>query len=746
MRPFLACLLAALGACAVAPTGRSSWTTLRTGSEDLEVYRDDWGIPHVFAKSLHGAFWAEGYIEAQDRLGQLERFRRSAKGDLAELLGESELKSDIERRRNGYSEAELQAMFDASSDRMRASFRAYAAGINAFLREGAMVYDRKPRPWSETDSVAIGVMMSRTFGEAGADHELVIQSVYAQLEKRLGADKASLLLHDILRDHDPFAPTTLNDHDHVPAGPPPKDEKHNFAPVDREWLAEVLREREEVLAHRETIGIPTYGGSNAWVIAPKKSATGRPILYGGPMMGFKTPSICNEIHLVAPGLNVAGMSFPGVPGVMIGFNQRIAWTTTSGGADLVDIYTLDLNPENHGQYRYKDQWLPFEASEVEFKVAGQEPRRETILRSRYGPIVGPIDRKHLRAHVKASSFWMKEHRTFEAVLDFNFAGSLEEFRRSVSKIVTSHNFFVADKDGHIGFWYCGAHPKRRPGHDPRFPQKGDGSMDWEGVLPFEEWPQAVDPPHGFFANWNNKPTRAWEPSGFGKIFWGKKIIDTLESNDTLTFDQAEALARETAYHDYVAEYTVPHILSAARDAKDAEVARAVELLSRYDFVKREGRPEPVIVERWTRAMVAKVFGDEFFPMPITSREVRRFFGDPLLYLLEGNGLVKYDFVGTGDLKAMAVEALQEAVKGGVDALAWQDDRVDFKGKIGRIKSAKGRGTFQMTVEISKDGPRARTLAAPGECESEESAHYADQLPLFERWEYKPFVWRRDEMK
>ncbi|MBI4565148.1 MAG: penicillin acylase family protein [Planctomycetes bacterium] len=727
------------------------WTELKMGDEAVKVYRDSWGVPHIFAKSVQGAFWGEGYTEAQDRLWQMEKFRRVARGQAAELFGESELPSDVEYYRNGYTESELRRMFESSSERLKSILTAYTAGVNAFLKTGKRppeyaALKQEPRPWEEIDCIAIGVLMARRFGDSGGV-ELFLQTVYHLFEKQYGADKAKVIFHDLLRPGDPRAPTTIGDEASPGSGPPspPKDEGRPFVPIDPEWARARLSELAQARAAREALGVPTYAGSNAWVLGPKKTASGQPILYGGPMMGFKTPSICNEIHLAAPDLNVAGMSFPGVPGVMIGFNERIAWTTTSGGADLVDVYQIELHPEKDDEYRWKGEWRKLETIEVEIKVAGQEPRKEVIRRSRYGPLMGPLDLKRRTAYTAAMPFWMKEQSSFEAVLDFNFASNLDEFRTSVPKVVTSHNFFVADREGRIGFWFCGAHPKRKQGHDPRLPQKGDGSMDWEGILPFEAWPQSVDPPRGFFANWNNKPTRTWEPSPFGKIFWGKKIIDVLSQDRAFTLDEAADLARATAYHDYLADYFVPHIVAAAKEEKDENVKKAVALLEAWDHMKRDGAPEPAIMERWFRKMIAKIFGNEL-GLILMEKEVQRMLMDPLLYLLESDGTLKYDFADGRDLRALAVESLKDVVKDGPDKLAWKEGEIRFKGRPFTVKSERGRGTYQLTVELLKDGPRAVSVAAPGQSEDPQSPHFADQMKLFEAWKYKEFVFRRSEMK
>ena len=244
-----------------------------------------------------------------------------------------------------------------------------------------------------------------------------------------------------------------------------------------EAYARYRSEIDEILASREAMGMPVYFGSNAWVAAPKKSKTGNPLLYGGPMMGFTTPSICSEVHLVAEGLNVAGMSFPGAPGVMIGWNERLAWTTASGGADLVDIYVLDLNPDNPEEYRYNGEWRKFEILDREIKVRGGDVEKLRVYRSVYGPLVGEPDVKNLRAHSMRMSFWKSEEKTFEAVLDINVAGTVEEF--IVEDRTTQ--FLLRDPGRPHRVLVLWRPSRPEGGHDPRFPQDARGA--WSGGPP-----------------------------------------------------------------------------------------------------------------------------------------------------------------------------------------------------------------------------------------------------------------------
>jgi penicillin amidase len=347
------------------------------------------------------------------------------------------------------------------------------------------------------------------------------------------------------------------------------------------------------------------------------------------------------------------------------------------------------------------------------------------------------------------AFWKREHRTFEGVLDLGFAATIPEFEAGVRKIVTSHNFFCATRDGHIGFWYCGAHPIRKPGHDPRFPQDGGGGMEWDGFLPVEKWPSKIDPEWGYFANWNNKPAADWPYAGFGQIFWGKKIIDVLEAEEKLTAERFGEIARLTAYHAYLADYFVPLILDAVKESDDPDVRKGAAILEKWDHMNVDGEPGPLLLEKWTRIMMARTFGPLVDPTLLVSRDVQRFLVDPMLYLLMGDRSVvplQYDYSRGRDLKGLVRDALKEAVKGGSEPLAWKEPLIDFGGEVGKAKSMRGRGTFQMVVEMTPQGPQVRTISAPGQSERTDSRHYKDQFELFTAWKYKPFLWNREEMK
>jgi penicillin amidase len=718
--------------------------TLEYQGEKIEATRDDRGIPSIRAASCIGVYYGEGWCEGHDRLRQMDKWRRSARGRLAEVVGRDSLNADKTARLHGYTDAEYSAMVAAASERTRAILRAYSDGVNAAI---AARRDKKTlpegwadEPWTPEDSLSISVMMSRRFG-AGGDLEARSGQLLDLLEKMHGREIGRKIFDDLTRPDDPAATTTLGDHRTEPA----PEREGGFAPrPGPDGYAERIA---EAAAHWESQGVPAYSGSNAWIVSGKRTKSGRPLLYGGPMMGQGFPSICNEILLSCREFTAAGMSFPGLPGVLIGFNRRIAWTTTSGAADNTDIFLLELNPENPEQYRYRGGWKDFETRVEEFGVKGGDPEKVAIRRSVHGPVVAHSPEKK-SAHAWRAAYWMSEAATSDAFLEFSFARSIDEFKKAVERITTSHNLLYADVDGHIGYWYAGRFPIRAKDHDPRFPAAGDGTQDWLGFLPFDKWPQTVDPERGYVANWNNKPSRDFTPFYQGKMYWGKKIEDELAQNPALTFERSWELARLTAYHMFSADYVAPHLIQACEG--DEGLARAAELLSKWDRQFRENDPASALWAVFEEKILRRAFRDALpAPVWLLGRQVHRYLMDPLLYQLEG---AKSPYRLKHSYFADAGEVLRDALKQSIadlekkekDWSKWSasDERIKME-PAGTFRSRRARGTYMIGVELAADGPRGLSSWAPGPSEDPASAQSRSMFDLYSRWEAKPVPWPKD---
>ncbi|MBM3496935.1 MAG: penicillin acylase family protein, partial [Armatimonadetes bacterium] len=480
-----ACLLALL---AQAPGAAPQAGSLSYKGEPVSVVRDSYGVPHISAGTMVAACFGNGHAIAEDRLGQMDLNRRAARGEMAELVGPSAVASDRETRIDGYSEAEREAQFGRLPEELRAMMRAYADGVNAYLKEAQASGKKRMvanypgaadgldlstiRPWKVTDTVAIGQMMARRFGgdEGG---ELRNQMILTFLKGGQKED-AYKLFNDALWRNDPASPTTI---------PPGEDGRkwpgkpHWADPTGRvvgqtsqtsptgptsqialQGAADVVSQRER-LALAERMGLMTRWGSYCMAVSAAKSASGAAMLVGGPQMGFRTPQIAHEVHLKTADVSVIGMGFPGIPGVLIGHNAHLAWSTTTGVNDQTDIFVETLHPADSKQYRFKGEWRTMDERTETIQVRGGEPVALKCFRTVHGP-VAQVDEKGRKAYARMASYWDKELETFQAVAAMARAKNVGEFGKACSLIPTSHNWFCATQDGDIGFWFCGLTPIR----------------------------------------------------------------------------------------------------------------------------------------------------------------------------------------------------------------------------------------------------------------------------------------------
>lgn len=501
--------------------------TLRMDDDTVSIYRDSYGVPRIFAATPHGLFVANGYAVAQDRLWQMERYRLAADGRLAEVFGEKFIDSDKEVRRDGMTQEEWHQEFLSMPQTFQEMFAAYVEGVNLYMDEviakGQLPpefgkYDWKPARWTIEDSMAIVGMMSRRFGASGTD-QIRNQEIVEYLTKRLGSRSSAMrVFNDLAYVDDPAAVTTiesrsgasLKDTGKSQGDSDSDDDDNSVADLPIPWLQQVQAEANSaaVYSAAHDLALPIKWGSYAWVLSGTKSVSGSPLLLGGPQMGFETPQIAHEVQLTGAGYNVMGMGFAGTPGVLIGMNDHLAFTTTSGLSHNEDIFTEKLAPGDEHRYVYKGKTLAMEHRVERILVRGGQPIDYDVYRTVHGPVVAWSPDKTM-AYAKGMTYFKQDVGTIVGVLGFDTSKTLADFARNAAKIVTNHNFLVATQDGDIGYWLCGLFPIYHKGSDPRLPLAGTGEQDWQGFVPFAQVPHATDPSIGMFFNWNNKPAAGW---------------------------------------------------------------------------------------------------------------------------------------------------------------------------------------------------------------------------------------------
>ncbi|WP_234554473.1 penicillin acylase family protein [Thermus caliditerrae] len=489
-------------------------------STPVEVVRDRWGVVRVRAASLEDLFFAQGFVHAQERLWQMEFQRRVGQGRLAEVLGEAALPQDRFLRTWGFYRA-AESAYERLYPEEKRVVDAYVAGVNAFLESGAplppefRLLSFRPEPWTGPDVLVWAKMMSFDLS-MNWEEELLRHRLLAR-----GVSPERLL--ELLPPYPEDAPTILQAED---LGLPLK--------------------REEAPAALLRLAPPRFlEASNNWVVSGSRTATGKPFLANDPHLGLQAPSLWFLMALEAPGYRVIGATLPGVPGIVIGRNERIAWGVTNVGADVQDLYLLE-DVEGKG-YRYKGQVVPYRVREERIQVRGG---KEVVLRVRethYGPVI--TDALQDPPKIPMALRWVsldEEDHILMAFLGVNRARNWLEFTEALRHYsAPSQNFVYADVDGNIGYIAPGKFPIRREGHTGMVPVPGNGEWDWQGYRKPEDWPQVLNPKEGLVVTANHKVT----PQGFpyaltydwAEPYRAERIREMLLAKEKLSLEDMKAI-------------------------------------------------------------------------------------------------------------------------------------------------------------------------------------------------------------
>jgi penicillin G amidase len=756
---------------------------LNVDGEEVTIIRDQFGVPHILAATKRGAFFGGGYAVAQDRLFQLERFRRDARGEIAEIEGPQAFIRDLRTRLFRYTEPELQSIFNSLGGDVGLAFQAYADGINFRTREVISNKElpdefkkagiAEPPPWKVTDSVAVAITMATRYGPGGGNETLNARILRKLKEKFGGA--ADAIFNDLFYLNDPEAPTTIPDSERSTTNRRFKkvmSAAQTIHASDEEMIETAKAALQvEVYQYAKEHGLPTKWGSFCWALAPSRSASGSAILVGCPQMGFSIPPISHEIHYSAADLNVIGMGIAGIPGVIIGHNDFIAWTMTSGVTDMRDTFIEKLNPQNRNQYLYKGTYHDLQRRTESIKIKGEEPRTINVVRTVHGPVVGsdvrPIENAS-ELYAVAVSYAGNELKTFEAVYGFNYAKNLNEFGKLAEQIYTSHNFVAVTIDGDIGYWHCGRPPIRARGHDPRLPVLGTGEYDWQGLMPASDIPHLINPRQGYIVNWNTKPISSWNHGDYprwGRVAYVTRIEELIKSRRLMTFEQARDMAEDIGTHHPLAQYLKPYLLMALDKADqhklDERVKQAGVLLRAWDNHSVDGSVARTIFDEWFWVVREKIFADELGglkapDLQLSQQSAFDLFADEnlLMRVLEGakSGLpLSRDYLNGRDKNEVIIESLRKALDNlaarlGPQMNLWgtKQGEIDF-GPLAGIPNTE-RGTYTLAVEASKPIFRSFSILPPGQSESSHSPHFSDQREMAGFWRYKPLLYKREQLE
>lgn len=542
-------------------------------TSDVEVIRDSFGVPHIYASTMEDLFLAQGYVHAQDRFWQMDFWRHVGSGRLSELFGADQVETDAFLRTLGWRDL-AEREYSNSEGTLREALDSYAQGVNAYLGSSPSLSLEhtilrlqnsaySPESWTPPDTLTWSKVMA---WDLRSNLEEEIER--AMLSMHIPADRVEQLFPPFPEDH-PYI---------VPGGSATAHATGQAVPA-RQALQQV---RSNVLGAGAALGPPSEGlGSNSWVVSGRMTADGAPLLANDPHLGIQMPSIwyqvglhCRPVTAACP-MDVAGFSFAGVPGVVIGHNARIAWGFTNLGPDTADLFVERTNPDNPDQYELDGEWVDMEMRTEQIEVTGSEPVTLRIRSTVHGPVVsdsyGALDDfgaggdSEVPEDYAVSLAWtaLEPSTLFKALLGLNLATNFDEFRGALEFFdVAAQNVVYADVDGNIGYSATGRIPIRASG-DGRYPSRGwDGSQEWVGYIPVDELPYILNPSQGFIVTANQPVVSSAYPYLIGTDhaygYRASRISELLAGRSGLTVEDMTRMQLDTK--DGSAEFIVPVLL------------------------------------------------------------------------------------------------------------------------------------------------------------------------------------------
>ncbi|PSL28796.1 penicillin amidase [Planomicrobium soli] len=563
-------------------------TTVSVLENRVSVIRDEIGVPHIKAETDADLYRAQGYVQAQDRMFQMDLSRRQASGRLAEVVGEAAVDTDKFFRTFSLKNA-AEKSWDGYDKEAKQVLQWYSEGVNAYIKEAKSenklsfefsLLGYEPEEWSPIDSLTIGKYMAYDLG--GNWSTLAIRH-WALNE--FSENKA----RELFIEYPENAPSIIRAN---------------------------LKHKVKVAGDFNSSPIPPeFNGSNNWVVSGDKTESGKPLLADDPHLGLSTPSIWYQMHLESPEQNVSGVIFAGIPGIILGHNEEIAWGVTNVGPDVQDLYIETPNPKDAHQFLYEGKWEQAEVREEPIKVKDGKTEEFEVVVTRHGPIISNVLYKEEDPEALFSMQWTALEPTLElqAVLGFNKAANWEEFETALEDFQTpAQNFVFASTDGTIAYKANGRIPIRKSG-DGQLPVPGSSDeYGWIGYVPFDKLPRAVNPASGFIATANNEVV---DESYQYHItdFWAQpyryeRIAEVLEVSDDLTKEDMMALQMDQK-NLYAAEF-LGSMMAAVR-GETKEYDELLNILEHWDGVDSQEQAAPLIFHNWIKQLPVTLLADEF---------------------------------------------------------------------------------------------------------------------------------------
>ena len=743
----------------------------------VETFFDAWGVPHIYAQDISDSFFAQGFIHASERLFQMDFNRRLVAGRLSEILGEVSVPLDRWMRTLGMRRAANEGLSQLLPE-THEYLEAYVSGVNTYILKGRLPLEfsllhYQPEPWQPLDCIAWTKMMAWTLS-TNWETELL----RARLVELLGAEKAAQLEPPYFERY-PYI---------IPPG------------VDYSAISDHVLRRQD-FSRRFTGPIAGYGiGSNNWVVAGSRTASGKPLLANDMHLMMSIPSIWYENHLCNPDFQVTGVSFPGIPGVIVGHNGHIAWGFTNGFPDVQDLYMEHLRRTETGgvQYEFKGEWLDAHVLNETIQVKGKPSVVEEVIITHHGPIINNLA-PDLAGDQPLAMRWtaLEPDRMLDGITAMDRAHNCIEFRDALRYwAVPIQNIVYADIEGNIGYSFPGKVPIRAQG-DGRLPVPGwSGEYEWTGYIPYEELPHLYNPPNGYVVSANNRVTDDGYPYFISRDHVmgdrAQRITEMIEQGSkidiayiqAMQFDQICPSAREIGKH-----------LKKLK-TNDGELSNVLELFHDWDGHLSEDSPQAALYETFVpymlRATLSSKLGDltERYmgrgPTPVLAEN--SLFGDRALEWLQktlnepnsawfdqGHGETRDDLMRMA--LRQTIDLLKEKMGPNPQDWAWgKFHRMRLTHSLGRVPPIDrllNRGPypvggdfntvwatgasyinlegdeiisapFRFIADLS-DLNQCYSVHAPGQSGNPASVHYDDQIDSWFNKDYHPVYFDREDV-
>jgi len=786
-------------------TGAGALPTDDTLAE-IELRTDEYGVSHVYVGDpderedgdLYALAYGNGYVQARDRLFEMDAARHVARGTASEAIGPGQLPSDIQVRRDLYNEREIERLTDAASPTARTVLRGFADGVNRRMTEMAArgelpaefaALGHAPEPWQPEDTTAIVTYSIGLFGVRGGNelsnarqlNRFVREGEFESLD---GAFRAYGDITRVAADEDHYTSLTAAD---VADGelafedPPETPEELGALPERQREFLRAATENVQPWGIDDDVTVPetvTNGqrvsqgimkgfrwGSNAMVVSGERTATGQPMMFGGPQTGLSKPSFLYEVGLHGAGFECSGIGVVGTPSLVIGRTPDAAWSITTGYDDMVDTIAVELDPEEPTRYRWNGTWyematetvvhrsspagsaLAGETRVVEQQVARVEQEGDSMPVVAWNPDPEGLD--HPVAWVQRTTSRFEELDSAFMWAQLGRTASFEEFRDQIEEFAFTFNFHYADRE-QVGYLHMGSVPERSPELDPRFPASA-ADHEWRDVhTGLGLGANATDPERGYVVNWNNAPAPNWYGGDQPRYFGAVQEVDALdeamqvrleETGGELTIGDVAGVLEDAATHDIAARWFVPDLEQAAKGDPDLQpLADALAAWREADDVgypwtaddmdgdgEREYVHEGHAIWDETRRqlqsrLLADEFGDtqprlQFEPLPGSHAVAHEDAGPHLLLYRVLQRDTEYDWLD-GEPK---VKVLRDALRDAREALAerfdspevddWHEPEHTLKfSPLGATEQVEipmqARGSWNQVVDLSARGRSA----------------------------------------